>query len=252
MEISSLFSLPEGVEITSMTVIDNILTLHLVATAPCAACPLCAQDATRIRSYYTRTVADVSCMSRHVQCILRVRKFRCETGDCPRRVFAERLSPFIEPWARMTNRLSHTIAVLGLATCGELAERLAPSLGIRTSSTTVLRRIMALPTPSPEHVSLLGIDDWSFRRGRKFGTLLVDFATHTVIDVLPDRKTETAAAWMQGPNPAKGSLTSLGNDNGTVCLLLSSVFERKQGKRSTQTTDFWCPFRRAMQLQDQR
>lgn len=197
MEISSLFSLPEGVEIASMAVVDNILTLHLVATAPCAACPLCTQAATRIRSYYTRTLADVSCASRRVQCILHVRKFRCETSNCPRRVFAERLSPFIEPWARMTSRLSDTIAVLGVATCGELAERLAPSLGIRTSSTTVLRRIMALPTPSPEHVSLLGIDDWSFRRGRKFGTLLVDLATHTVIDMLPDRKTETVTAWLQ-------------------------------------------------------
>jgi transposase len=46
-------------------------------------------------------------------------------------------------------------------------------------------------------VSILGIDDWSFRRGRKFGTILVDLEAHLVIDLLPDRKTETARAWMQ-------------------------------------------------------
>lgn len=62
---------------------------------------------------------------------------------------------------------------------------------------TILRRTMALPTCPPKQVSQLGIDDWSFRRGRKFGTMLVDLATHKVIDLLPDRTTETAAAWMQ-------------------------------------------------------
>jgi transposase len=56
---------------------------------------------------------------------------------------------------------------------------------------------MALPTNVPEQVTQLGIDDWSFRRGRKFGTILVDLATHKTIDLLPDRTTETAAAWIQ-------------------------------------------------------
>jgi len=53
------------------------------------------------------------------------------------------------------------------------------------------------PGPS-EPVSLLGIDDWSFRRGRQFGTILVNLATHEIIDLLPDRKTETAQSWMKG------------------------------------------------------
>src|SRR6266496_6835427 len=35
-----------------------------------------------------------------------------------------------------------------------------------------------------------------FRRGRKFGTILVDMQSHQTIDLLPDRKKETAAAWM--------------------------------------------------------
>jgi transposase len=97
----------------------------------------------------------------------------------------------------MTTRLSKTIEAIGLATCGELGTRFAPRLGIATSPTTILRRTMALPTCLPEQVSLLGIDDWSFRRGRKFGTILVDLATHNVIDLLPNRTTETAAAWMR-------------------------------------------------------
>ncbi len=96
MDPSSLFALPDGLEVASTSVTGPVLTISLVATATTAICPLCAHAATHIRSYYTRHVADVPCAGRQVQLLLRVRKFRCDTTDCPRRVFAERLAPFIE------------------------------------------------------------------------------------------------------------------------------------------------------------
>ncbi len=197
MELSSLFALPDGLEVAETFVTGPVLALSLVATATTALCPLCGHVSEHIRSFYTRHVADVPYAGRQVQLILRVRKFRCDTTDCPRRVFAERLTPFIEPWARMTTRLSQTIEAIGLATSGELGSRFAPHLGIVTSPTTILRRTMTLPAQRSEQVSLLGIDDWSFRRGRQFGTILVNLATHEIIDLLPDRETETAQSWMQ-------------------------------------------------------
>ena len=85
----------------------------------------------------------------------------------------------------MTTRLSQTIEAIGLATSGELGSRFAPRIGIVTSPTTILRRTMTLPAQRSEAVSQLGIDDWSFRRGRRFGTILVNLATHEIIDLLP-------------------------------------------------------------------
>ena len=96
MEVSSLLSLPDGLEVADTSITDTVLTLHLVATAKSSTCPLCARVATRVRSYYTRLVADVPCAGRQVHLLLRVRKFRCETADCPRQVFTERLAPFLE------------------------------------------------------------------------------------------------------------------------------------------------------------
>jgi transposase len=70
-------------------------------------------------------------------------------------------------------------------------------MGIRTTRHTLLRRIMALPTEPVGQITELGIDDFAFKRGRTYGTLLVDLQRHQILDILPDRKAETAAAWMR-------------------------------------------------------
>ena len=150
MDYSSLFAFPDGLEVAETSVIGSVLTLSLIATAPSATCPLCGQASQHIRSTYTRHVTDVPSAGRQVQLVLRVRKFRCDTTDCPRRIFVERLTPFIEPWARMTNRLTQAIEAIGLATSGELGSRFAPRLGIVTSPTTILRRTMSLPAQQSE------------------------------------------------------------------------------------------------------
>src|SRR6266567_7143578 len=82
-------------------------------------------------------------------------------------------------------------------TCGKGGARLAARLGVHTSRQTLLRRIMALPDPPLGSILYLGIDDFSFRRGGQFGTILVNLESHRVVDLLPDRKAETAAAWMR-------------------------------------------------------
>ena len=75
--------------------------------------------------------------------------------------------------------------------------RLGDRLGIETSRNTTLRRIMDLPDEARASVVYLGIDDFAFRRGYQFGTILVDLESHRVVDILPDRRAETSVAWMR-------------------------------------------------------
>ena len=117
--------------------------------------------------------------------------------DLERKVFAERLPDFVEPWARTTIRFCQQITSIGLATCGKGGARLAARLGIRTTRQTILRRIMDLPDFPAESILFLGGDDFSFLRGRRFGTIFVNLETRHVVDLLPERKAETAAAWMR-------------------------------------------------------
>ena len=92
-----------------------------------------------------------------------------------------RLVPFIEPWARVTTRLFQAMQQIGLATSGMLGARLGHRLGMPASWMTILRRVMARPSASLKPVVELGIDEFSFRRGRVFGTILVDRPRHRVM-----------------------------------------------------------------------
>lgn len=110
-----------------LCIVDDVFRIDVVATAEESICPLCAEVATHVRSYYTRVVDDVPCAGHRVQLILHVRKFRCDTPTCPRKVFAERLGPFLEAWAHKTTRLRKAVEAIGLATCGEgLSRRSIP------------------------------------------------------------------------------------------------------------------------------
>src|SRR5260221_6940994 len=195
--LASCFALPENMAITSVHPTALTLTIDLACSDPTACCPLCHQPSERVHSTYQRTVADVPCSGRRVLLLLTVRKYICYTDDCPRSIFTERLPELVQSYARMTNRLREWIEAIGRAASGEVGARLAEQLGMCVSPTTILRRLMALFTPPVGTVSVLGIDDWSFRRDRKFGTILVDLTTHAIIDLLPDRSAETAAAWMR-------------------------------------------------------
>src|SRR5258707_4411640 len=206
MEGTSLLSLPEGMRVEHIQITEHGLVIEVVTVHPTSCCPLCAETSDSIQSHYRRVLRDAPCAGRQVQLVLTVRKFYCRNPYCSRKVFTERLPTFVEPWARMTIRCCQQITSIGLATCGKGGARLAGRLGIQTTRPTILRRIMDLPDVSAGSVVYLGIDDFAFRRGYRFGTILVNLESHRVVDLLPDRQAETAAQWMrQQPDLAVGS-----------------------------------------------
>ena len=161
MEEASYFCLPQGIRVDQIQITEeDWLLVEATATEETACCPECGQASSSIHCHYQRRLQDVPCAGRPVCLLLTVRKFCCRNSYCSRKVFAERLPDFVEPFARMTLRFSQQVSSIGLATCGKGGARLAVRLGIPTSRQTILRRIMALPDYPAESLLFLGIDDF--------------------------------------------------------------------------------------------
>lgn len=195
--LASCLRLPENLYIVQLSPTVRNLEVQMACRDLAAACPLCHQLSERVHSSYGRTVADVPCGGRRVVLSLTVRKFVCGVAACLRKIFTERLPELVQPYARMTNRLQATLQSIGLAAGGETGTRLAAKLGIHTTPPTLLCHLMQLPQPPKPHVRVLGIDDWSWKKRHRYGTLLIDLERRKIIDILPDRKASTVVGWLR-------------------------------------------------------
>ena len=125
-----------------------------------------------------------------------MRKFFCANQAYQRRIFTERLPDVAAPWARRTLRLADSLLAVGVALDGRAGSRLTQRLQRPTPLASLLQVVRHAPLPQPPDLHAIGIDEWAWRRGYHYGAIVVDLETHRVVDLLPDRSSESAAQWL--------------------------------------------------------
>ncbi|GLR77723.1 transposase [Azospirillum oryzae] len=159
-----------------------------------ATCPTCGTGSDHVHSHYWRTIADLPWQGRQIVLRVQVRRFRCR--HCGSHIFAER-QPEIARKERRTGRLALAQAQIGLVLGGEPGARLVSKLAMPVSGDTILRLIRKLPPPPCPPPRVIGVDDWAWRRSRRYGTIVCDLERGRVIDLLPDRSAAPLRAWLK-------------------------------------------------------
>lgn len=179
---------------------DSETTLIVTArsNAATASCPLCGVISHRVQSHYVRQPSDLPCSGRRVRLRLLVRRFRCGVPGCLREVFAERFdTTVLAERARRTGRLEEIVHYLGLAMGGRPGAGFAQRLMLPISNDTLLRVVRRPALPRTEKLTVIGIDDWAYRRNHRYGTIVCDLERRRIVALLPDREQATAEAWLR-------------------------------------------------------
>ena len=193
--ISNHELLPRGIILEGLGIEAGKATPFVSSCESRVRCPLCGSGSSRVHSRYLRTVSDLPWHGVSVKLDVRVRRFFCDEASCQRRIFCERL-PEVAARARKTDRLDEALLAIALELGSRAGARVALELGIVAARDTMLKRIKGAPLPKVGKVRVLEVDDFAFKKGSTYGTILVDLERHEVVDLLQERSQESLVAWL--------------------------------------------------------
>ncbi|MFE0372757.1 ISL3 family transposase [Streptomyces tendae] len=175
---------------------SEVLVVEAAAIGRPGQCPDCRKRARRVHSTYQRDLNERPLGSRQVVVRLRVRRYFCDRKNCSRKTFVEQVPGLSERHRRSSTGLTGWLRSIAVELGGRPAARLCRRLRLAAGRSQLLR-LLTVPAAPDRAPRVLGVDEFAFHKACTYGTVLVDVEGGRVVDVLPDRTSETFTAWLK-------------------------------------------------------
>lgn len=197
LELQQFF--PSELVIQDVKTVSDTVYIKLKSTTKSSRCPKCGKEISKYHAVHKRTVQDLPIFGKRTFLQLSLYEFDCNNEECACISVTENFDGFLNSYSRMTERLESLITDLALETSCEGAARILTSMNIKTSGDTVIRTLLKRfeNQSVPSCGSSIGVDDFSFKKRHKYGTIIVDEETHNPIAVLDGRDGTTLKAWLE-------------------------------------------------------
>lgn len=162
-------------------------------------CPSCGKYSRRVHDYYFRTITDLPVFQNRTIILLKTRKFKCVNNRWHRKVFSEH-TPDIVRYSRRTNRATRILETFAIELTGRLGSIMSKQMQLNVSNSTITRIAYSQQLPDINQPRVLGVDDWAYRKGVSYGTILIDMETSRPIDILPSREGQALKSWLMNYN----------------------------------------------------
>ncbi|EPH5680765.1 ISL3-like element ISEc38 family transposase [Escherichia coli] len=195
--LKTLLQLPCGWRCSRQIINSDGIPLHLRGKRKTAQCPECFKRSDSVHSCRRRRIQHLPCSGHTLWLVFSVRHWYCRNPACSRKIFAGSLAPFAGSHQQSSQALQNLQRQLGLIAGGEAGKRAATAVGLRCSADTLLRRVINTPETKQSGAPHVGIDEWAWHRGHRYGTLIVNLDTHRPLVLLPGRDQRTLATWFR-------------------------------------------------------